>query len=79
MALPEAAQVAGVDLSPSSTVALFSHSPELEALCLGLSTGELLLLPTGPSALANGGERQLCSCCRQHQKRAFTAEWSCMN
>lgn len=53
MSLHEAAQQAGFCLPPSAALTLFAHAPELEALCIGLSTGELLLLST-PAAGTSG-------------------------
>lgn len=46
MMLPEAAQDAGCDMVPDASITHFAHVPELEAVCIGLSTGELLLLET---------------------------------
>ena len=42
---------------PGATVASLEHSPELDALCLALSTGELLLLSSGASSGSTGGSR----------------------
>ncbi len=46
VSLHQAALQAGCELPPDAAISLFAHVPELDALCLGLSTGELLLLST---------------------------------
>ena len=51
--LLEAAAQGGFDLTPSAVITHFAHVPELEAVCIGLSSGELLLLNTATASITS--------------------------